>query len=130
MRQSQAGCKCLPGYLQWRLKVVNVENFIKSLKCTWIKKLTKSNQPNWMDIFFAINGHDAIKKIFDFGDMYIRDVLIPKNISFWCDIFTSWLCVMKNTECKKYNINNKYCNIPIWFNSNIKIDKKDVFFKT
>ena len=63
MRQSQAGCKCLPGYLQWRLKVVNVENFIKSLKCTWIKKLTRSNQPNWMDIFFAINGHDAVKKI-------------------------------------------------------------------
>ena len=71
-----------------------------------------------------------LKKYSIFGDMYIRDVLIPKNNSFWCDIFTSWLCVMKNTECKKYNINNKYCNIPIWFNSNIKIDKKDVFFKT
>ena len=64
MRQSQAGC-CHPVYLQWRLKMVNVENFIKSLKCTWIKKLTKSYQP-WMDIFFAINGHDAVKKIFDF----------------------------------------------------------------
>ena len=43
------------------LKMVNIDNFIKSLKCSWIKKFTASNQP-WKDIFLAIHGHDVVKK--------------------------------------------------------------------
>ena len=47
------------GFYLGGLKMVNVENFIKSLKCTLIKKKTKSNQP-CMDIF-PINGHDVVQ---------------------------------------------------------------------
>lgn len=32
---------------------------------------------------------------------------------------------MKNTECKKYYTNDKYCDIPEWFKTNIKM----FFFK-
>ena len=69
------------------LKMDNIDNFIKSSKCSWIKKLTTSNQP-WNDILLAIHGHDVVlKKMLDFGDVYIIDILIPQNDSFLSDVF-------------------------------------------
>lgn len=75
--------------------MVNVDFFIKSLKCSWIKKLTKNNKP-WLDIFLTINGSDIVNKIFDFGDAFISDIWMPKKN--WYDIFTSWVHVIKNTK--------------------------------
>lgn len=69
--------------------MVNVVFFIKSFQCPWIKKLTKNNKP-WLDIFFTIIGRDNVNKIFEFGDAFISDILIPKNNDFWYDVFTSY----------------------------------------
>lgn len=107
--------------------MVNVDFFIKSLKCSWIKKLTKNNKP-WLDIFLTINGRDIVNELFDFGDAFISDILIPKNNDFWNDVFTSWLYVMKNTENEMYAKNN-FLNVPVWFNSNIRINNNSVFYK-
>ena len=114
-------------YLSGGLKMVNIDHFIKSLKCSWIKKLIVSNSP-WVDIFVAINGHDVGRKILDFGDDYISNNLRPKNNNFWCDVFSSWLSVMKKYECEK-QVKNFFCSIPVWYNSNIKVSEKSVFFK-
>lgn len=38
-------------YLKGGLKMVNISNFMASLKCLWIKKLTQGYKP-WMDFFF------------------------------------------------------------------------------
>ena len=52
---------------------------------------------------------------FDFGDMYIREVLLPNNKSFWWDIFTSWLCVMKKRRTSIISIIIfKYGSTQIW----------------
>lgn len=50
--------------------MVDISNFIISLKCSWMKRLTNSHKP-WMDIFFAINGDDVLQKLYDFGDSFI-----------------------------------------------------------
>lgn len=46
-------------YLSGGMKMVDVRNFITSLKCTWIKRLTCSHKP-WMDIFYAVNANDIL----------------------------------------------------------------------
>lgn len=51
--------------------MVNVDFSIKSLKCSWIKKLTKKEP--WLDIFLTINGRNIVNKILDFGDAFISD---------------------------------------------------------
>lgn len=86
-----------------------------------------NNKP-WLDIFLTINGRDIVNEIFDFGDAFISDILIPKNNDFWNDVFTSWLYVMKNTENEMYAKNN-FLNVPVWFNSNIRINNNSVFYK-
>ena len=54
--------------------MLDINNFIASLKCTWIKKLTNRNKP-WIDIFLAIHGKDFICKMLDFGDVFILNTL-------------------------------------------------------
>ena len=54
--------------------MLEINNFIASLKCTWIKKLTNRNKP-WIDIFLAIHGKDFICKMLDFGDVFILNTL-------------------------------------------------------
>lgn len=52
--------------------------------------------------------------------------MLKKN---WYDIFTSWVCVMKNTENKMYLEKNVF-NVPVWFNSIIRMNNNSVFFFT
>ena len=33
------------------------------------------------------------------------------------------------TECEMRELKNKYCNAPVWYNSNLKIGNKCVFFQ-
>lgn len=43
-------------------KIINILNFIVSLKCSWMKRLTQCHKPR-MDIFNAINGYDFKKTL-------------------------------------------------------------------
>ena len=83
-------------FLKGGLKMVNIHNFIASLKCTWIKKLTQCHKP-WMDIFKEINGNNFQKRLIDFGDIYLLDKVQRNNI-FWQDVFVSFMCFMKKDE--------------------------------
>lgn len=55
--------------------------------------------------------------------------MIPKNNDFWYDVLTSWLYVTKNTEIEMYAKNIFFFNVPVWFNSNIRINNNSVFYR-
>ena len=113
-------------YLSGGLKMVDINNFITSLKCSWIKRLTSSICPKpWMNIFFAMYGNDILKKIYDFGDSFIEQ-LLGKSNAFWRDVFNSWFLYLKTCQHLP-SIKSKFQNIPVWYNSNIKIAGKPVF---
>ena len=63
-------------YFSGGMKMVDIKNFIISLKCSWIKRLTKSYKP-WMNILFTINGHDFLQKLYDFGDTVYKKKTMP-----------------------------------------------------
>ena len=71
--------------------MVNTHNFIASLKCLWIKKLTQCHKP-WMDIFKEINDNNFQKRLIDLGDVYLVDKIQRNNI-FWQDVFVSFMCL-------------------------------------
>lgn len=60
-------------YFSGGMRIVDINNFITSLKCSWIKILTKSSK-TWMDIF-TINEHDYLQKIIDFGVTVLLECL-------------------------------------------------------
>ena len=60
------------------LKMVNIHNFIASLKCTWIKKLPQCHKP-WMDIFKEIIAM-IFKKDINFVDVKLLDKVQRNNI--------------------------------------------------
>lgn len=55
-------------------------------------------------------------------------MVVQRNNIFWQDVFKSWLCYTKKTIKSSLNTKNVF-NIPVWYNSNIKIACKYVFIK-
>lgn len=78
--------------------------------------------------FLSINGNDFAKKLTDFGDDFLSGMVVQRNNIFWQDVFKSWLCYTKKTIKSSLNTKNVF-NIPVWYNSNIKIACKYVFIK-
>lgn len=114
-------------YQQGGLKMLEMNKFIMSLKCSWLKRLIKGKK-SWIDIFEAINGVQIVNKLLDFGDAFISECVIPKNNVFWQDVFNSFLCVIKsfNGSFVKENLPS----IPVWYNTNIKAGMKTLFIKS
>lgn len=61
-------------YFNGGLNMVNIDNFLISLKSSWIQKLLRGEQ-SWIHIFYAIYGDTAVRKILDFGDDFIVKLL-------------------------------------------------------
>ena len=97
-------------YFSGGLKMVDINSFIISLKCSWIKRLTSctslSNKP-WIDIFFAVNGKNSLVHLYDFGDTFVHKYLMNINNAFWKDVLESWLCYIKVYE-KQDRFRNNY----------------------
>lgn len=108
--------------------MVDINNFITALKCSWIKRLTKSYKP-WMDIFYTINGHDFLQKLYDFGDTFVLECLHKENNAFWKDVLYSWSCYIKTIN-NHPTIKDNILNVPVWYNSNIKVANKTIFYKS
>ena len=115
-------------YFSGGMKLVDIKNFIISLKCSWIKSLTKSYKP-WMDILLTITGHDFLQKLYDFRDTFILECLQKENNAFWKYVFNYWLKYIKTIN-NHPNIKGNFLNIPVWYIFNIRVANKTVFIKS
>lgn len=109
-------------YLKGGIKMLDINNFLVSLKCSWIKRLTKDNKP-WTDIFLDIHGNKVVKHLLDFGDKYVQNIINHSN-NFWKDVLHSWLKVLRTIDYSLSTTN--VCAMPIWFNTNICVGNKPI----
>ena len=56
----------------------------------------------------------------DFGNLFVKQLLNKFSNVFWKDVFEFWFTVMK----MQFNYNTKIELNPVWYNSQIKVDKK------
>lgn len=77
-----------------------------------------------MDISLAVNKHDILQKMYDFGDRFILECLIKKSNAFWKDVL--FVGLMKSIFSLS-NISTKFFFFPLWNNANKKIANKRVF---
>ena len=109
--------------------MVNINNFIISLKSSWIQKLLKREQ-SWIHIFYAIYGDTVVKKLLDFGDDFIKKLLDVTTNPFWVDVLESWLYVVTSYINNNLQSTYKVTSFPVWYSSKISVGKKSLFIKT
>ena len=68
-----------------------------------------------------------LQKLYDFGDTFILECLQKENNAFGKNVFNSWLTYIK-TFNNHSNIKDNFLNIPVWYNSNIKVAYKTILF--
>ena len=110
-------------YLDGGLKMVNLNNFIISLKCSWIQRIVQGGQ-SWMSTFKAVFGN-ITHGFLDFGNLFVKQLLDKCSNVFWKDVFESWFTVMN----MQFDYNTKIELTPVWYNSRIMVDKKCVFYR-
>ena len=99
------------------LKMIHTENFIKSLKITWLRRLEqsdsawatllKSSLPNWFPAFHTL------------GNNFLEEILHSLNL-FWRDVFTA-VC-----EFRKL-VHDNILLTPLWCNETFKINNEYMF---
>ena len=102
--------------------MINLNAFVSALKSTWIRRLLL-NESKWQEI---IKIHINLENLTSCNVEYIQDILSTLNNQFWKDVLKSFLDMNYKTEiCEEQILKS-----PLFYNRNIKIDRKYVFYKT
>ena len=109
-------------YSNGGFRMVNISHFIKSLKVTWLRRLL-SSECTWKKVFCHINNCD-IKHICQFGSEYTNKKAKELTNPFWKEFFISITEFHDITQ--KHN--NNLLEYPLWYNPNITIDNKTIFY--
>ena len=91
--------------------MVNIEQFLKSLKLTWLTRTIKESL-SWR---FAY--HQIIKKspfLWAFGSNYLQTHIRYIDNLFRKDIFVAYISLIHKIKIECYN---EIVNEPLWFNS-------------
>ena len=100
-------------YVEGGLKMLNIENYIKALKITGIRRLLKDNG-GWSNI---IKEFIDIEKLCLFGKDYIKILIEKINNPFWIDTLKALSQLFDNISIESTNI----AECPIFHNNNIHI---------
>lgn len=113
----------IQGYENAGLKMIDFENFMIALKSSWIRRLIFSNS-KWTNLFKANFGYN-MQTLMKFGIDFTNMIKKNSNNKFWKDVLQCWRTII---DVQKGNCDRMF-NEHIWYNPNIKIDNKSVFFK-
>ena len=102
--------------------MINLNASVNALKSTWIRRLFL-NESKWQEL---IKIHINLEMLTSCNVEYIQDILSTLNNQFWKDVLKSFLDINYKTEIGEEQI----LKSPLFYNRNIKIDRKYVFYKT
>ena len=106
------------------LKLTDMQHFVYSLKCTWIKRIyNEMNNSPLKRIYNNILNKHGGKYTFE-NRLQTDDLhFVCKNNSFINNILKAWDYI---STCPNEDMNER---TPIWNNSNIRIENKPIFYK-
>ena len=101
-------------HLQGGLNMLNLRNFILSLKCSWIQRAIKGNH-SWLSILKNNYGQDVIDKMLNTGNDYVKKMLKCTSNVFWKDVLESRLFV-NSKDLENVNLTQSEILLtPVWF---------------
>ena len=108
-------------YEKGGLKMIDLDNFILSLKCTWLKRVLTGGQ-SWIHIFKANFGNNIEQVLYDFGDDYFTQLINISSNKFWKDTFLAWQNILRNQLLNtEFYTDEEFLLLPVWYNSLLKI---------
>ena len=109
------------------VRMVDVSSYMQALKATWIRRLLKEGNSQWVKIFYKLTD---IKNILDIegGSFDILKLLhgSPKVNKFWSDVFTAWAEITKLHFPKCIS---DFLKSSLWYNNNIRLGKKTMYYR-
>ena len=126
-------------YMQGGLKMINIYNFVKGLKISWINRLINNMNDNseWSELFNGFYGKsDKLTTLGgEWGEWFFKKRQITNE--FWLEVFNSWkqLCRVQepksnieiNSSCLWYNY--QFSDNPLYFDKcqDKELDKLGIF---
>ena len=101
-------------YVQGGLKMINLENFVKAMKCTWIRRLITGDCKQWITLFQT--QCCPIKNIYNLGPQGVISLVSKSKNTFWSEVFESWEFIYSSLPIKGKDAPLT----PIWKNSKVK----------
>ena len=112
-------------YINGGLKMLNIQSFVMALKISWVRRIMKVNEnTKWYSLLKTIAPN--IMQFANLGINFVKHSLKDLN-SFWQDVFKAWIYFSQHTQPNK--IWNEFLIQPLWYNDNIKVGGKSVFYK-
>ena len=108
-------------YMQGGMKMINIYNFDKALKTSWIKRLITQPNSQWYKLITVM--YENIGQIIKFGDQWCSKVLPKVHNKFWQDVLKDWQTLNKIQQPQNDWELLRNC---IWYNS--QISKNIIFF--
>ena len=105
------------------LRMVDLENFIYSMKITWIRRYI--HQPK---TYFSIFNFMCpfMNDFQNFGAEFISTKIKRINNPFWKDVFSSYKVFLDSLKPRTWD---QFLSQPIWFNSNFKVGGTCMFYR-
>ena len=108
-------------YMEGGLNMIDVNNYDKSMKIKWIRKLVAGKGCHK----FMNNVIDT-HKLFNFGMMYCEKIINNVRNDFWIDVLKSFMVFISKCSFTKLL---DVVNLPLLFNRNILVDSKHIYNK-
>ena len=108
-------------YLCGGLRMINVYEFERSLKLSWIKRILHNENSPWNVLLQECCG--KLERLFILGPEWCQKY-IPKVNPFWKNVFLNWMNFCRNLKIKSQEdvlSNSIWCNNKIWKDKNYVI---------
>ena len=109
-------------YMEGGLNMIDVNNYNKSMKIKWLRKLVACGKSCHKFMNNVIDTH----KLFNFGMMYCEKIITNIRNDFWIDVLKSFMVFISKCSFTKLL---DVVNMPLFFNSNILVDSKHIYNK-
>ena len=108
------------------LKNVDLSSKIAALQCSWIKRLFDDNFNQWKLIPLYLI-HKNLGKNFKFhSNLDLSEHILQKFPKYYQEIFRKWGKYLSSPPNLPSTIANQF----IWFNKNIKVANKSIYFSS
>ena len=108
-------------YEQGGLKMIDIFKFLKSLKCTWIRRMF-NRETKWKSLLLAL--FPQITKLTSLGNTYVNQCIQRISNPFWKHVLRAYSVFHNNVTISTFS---DYLAEPIFYNSNIKIGNKEIY---
>ena len=98
------------------LKMIDINEFIKSLKVCWIRRIICDPESQWLKLFHEMYGNE---KKFHIESMWFNNINCKMTNGFWIEVMKSW-----QTLCHKCKLrsNADILNSCLWYNPKLARD--------